>query len=248
MILAAAQINPFRNNTAANIQRHLQFIERAAENNAQLILFPEMSLSGYERELADGLSFTLDDERLNILSEKAKQHQMLIIVGAPVKIKNRLYIGAFIFAGDQTLRVYTKQFLHTGEEKYFSAGAHHNPILELEKEIISVAICADITNDRHAAKAAKNKTSLYLAGIFYTPGGMDKGFETLSGYSKKHSMKVLMANYCGSSYDMPGGGQSAFWDEKGVLKGQLDASSEGLLLVEYKDKNWHTRKVSVGPH
>jgi predicted amidohydrolase len=248
MILAAAQISPFRNNTAANIQRHLQFIDCAAENNAQLILFPEMSLSGYERELADELSFTPDDDRLNIFSEKARQHQMLIIVGAPVKLKNLLYIGAFIFSADQTVRVYTKQFLHTGEEKYFSAGAHHNPILELEREIISVAICADITNARHAARAAKNKTSLYLAGIFYTPGGMDKGFESLGGYAKKHNMKVLMANYCGSSYDMAGGGQSAFWDQKGVLKGNLDASSEGLLLVENKDENWHTRKVSVGLH
>ncbi|MES2678414.1 MAG: carbon-nitrogen hydrolase family protein [Bacteroidota bacterium] len=245
MILAAAQISPFRNNTDANIQRHLLFIDRAAENKARLILFPEMSLTGYEREGADELSFLIDDARLHIFAEKARQHQLVIVVGAPIKIKGRLYIGAFVFSGDQGPLVYTKQFLHTGEEKYFSPGTDHNPLLEMDNEKISIAICADISNARHAANAAKNKTTLYLASIFYTPGGIDKGLEDLFDYSKKHRMKVLMANYCGNSYDLEGGGQSAFWDDKGAMKGKLDAGSEGLLLVERKNDSWHTHKVNI---
>jgi predicted amidohydrolase len=234
MIIAAAQFNPKEHNTEANIKTHLQLIDIAAQHQVQFLIFPEMSLTGYERELAKELSFSEEDERLSVLKDKAILYKMMINVGAPIKINSQLHIGSFIFLPDGNMHIYTKQFLHTGEEKFFSPSFSFNPVLALENEKITTAICADIANPLHPENAAKQHTTLYTAGIFYTEKSMPVAFDQLSSYAKKYRMNVLMANYCGHSYQLQSGGQSAFWDNKGNLIGQLDNHSQGLLIV---DKN-----------
>ncbi len=232
MIVSSAQIKTTNNDTHANIQKHLDFIELAAQQKVQLIVFPEMSLTGYEREMADELSFSENDSRLNVFKERAVSYQMLIIVGAPIKRSDQLHIGSFIFLPDGTCKIYTKQFLHNGEEKFFSPNFNFNPLMEVENEKISIAICADITHPIHAQNASKNNTSLYVASIFYTPAGIAGGYQQLSDYAKKYSMNVLMANYVGTSYHFEGAGKSAFWDKKGNLVKQLNTDKEELLIIE----------------
>ncbi|MBK8485202.1 MAG: carbon-nitrogen hydrolase family protein [Saprospiraceae bacterium] len=231
MKIAAAQIKSYKNNTEANIQNHLRMIELAAQQNVGLILFPEMSLTGYERELAKELSFDANDSRLNIFCNKAIENNMIILVGAPIKINSQLYIGSFIFLPDGSNTIYTKQNLHEGEEKYFSPSSKFNPLIHLQTQRISVAICADIANPGHPANASQTKSTLYLVSFFYTPGGIAKGYELLSIYAKKYSMNVLMANYTGSSYGLEGAGQSGFWNSDGKLNAQLNNSEENLLII-----------------
>lgn len=149
MIIAAAQTKPHNGNIDANINDHLRFIEIAALHGVQLIVFPEMSLTGYERERAVELSFIPDDTRLNVLKELAVLHNMAIIVGAPISISGQLHIGSFIFSPDNTVSIYTKQFLHPGEEIAFSPKVNFNPVIQLAGETISLGICADIVNPLH---------------------------------------------------------------------------------------------------
>lgn len=232
MIIAAAQTKPFKNNTPKNILEHLRLVDLAAKKGAQLIIFPEMSLTGYERELADELSFSENDTRLNPLKEKAATDQITIVAGAPIKIDSQLYIGSFIFLPDSTILIYTKQFLHEEEALFFSPGFDHNPVLELEKEVISFAICADITHPIHPENAAKKHTSLYLASIFYTPNGIREGHNQLAHYAKEHGMNILMANFGGPSYKFETGGRSAFWNKNGELMALIEDQNEELLIVQ----------------
>lgn len=64
MILASAQTSPKRFDINANLKDHYRLIELAAKNDADLILFPELSITGYEREKASELKFEKDDLRL----------------------------------------------------------------------------------------------------------------------------------------------------------------------------------------
>ncbi|MBJ7429308.1 MAG: carbon-nitrogen hydrolase family protein, partial [Bacteroidia bacterium] len=222
MKIAAAQIKPIENNTKENIKNHLRMIDEAAQQQVQLIVFPELSLTGYERELASELAFLEHDERLKVFLAKAKAHQMLIIAGAPIKINEQLFIGAFVFLPDGTQIIYTKQFLHGEEEKYFAPSFNYNPLIEFENEKISLAICADISNIQHPMNASKKQTTLYIASIFYTPNGIAEAYTQLSNYAKNYSMNILMANYCGASYNMAAAGQSACWNKEGKLIQQLN--------------------------
>ncbi len=232
MRIAAAQIQTIPQNTAANIRNHIRMIEAAAKQGVSLLLFPEMSLTGYELEMAETLAFEQNDPRLADLVGLAVRYKMLIIAGAPIRIGSRLYIGSFIFSPEGEVSIYTKQYLHGGEEKFFAASFEHDPLVILGEEKIALAICADITNPLHPEAASKRKATLYAAGIFYsTPTGIEEAYKQLSHYARKYKMGVLIANYAGVCYQIPSRGKSAYWDKEGKLIGELNNSEEALLVV-----------------
>ena len=245
MILASAQTKPTRGSIEANLLDHYRLIELAVQNGAQLIVFPEMSISGYERELAQGLAFKKDDSRLDHLKKLAAENNIFIIAGAPIQIDAELFIGEFIISPENSITMYTKQFLHEGEEDFFHSSFDHNPMITIEDQKISFAICADIDNPLHPENAEKKETDIYIASIFFSPNGIPNAYRDLQSYAEKHKMNVLMANFTGESWGYPSGGKSAFWNNKGELVGQMNDSDSGLLLVENNNDNWISRIVKI---
>lgn len=243
MILAAAQTKPTRGDIDANLLDHYQLIELAVQNKAQLIAFPEMSITGYERENAQQLTFKKDDARLDKLKKLAVENNIVIIAGAPIQIESELFIGEFIISPDNSVAVYTKQFLHEGEDEFFQSSFDNNPMLTIENKKISFAICADIDNPLHPENACKLATDIYIASIFFTPNGIPNAYQDLQSYAAKHKMNILMSNFSGESWGYPSAGQSAFWNNKGELVGQLNDSDSGILLVENQNDNWSSKII-----
>jgi predicted amidohydrolase len=238
MILAAAQTKPKRGDIDVNLLDHYRLVKLAAANGAQLIVFPELSITGYEREDADQLAFNENDTRLDHLKKLANENNITIIAGAPIHIQSNLFLGEFCIAPNNSVSIYTKQFLHAGEEVYYQPSFDYNPILEIENERISCAICADIDHPKHAENASKNNSSTYIASIFFSPNGIPQAHQSLQSYATQYQMNVLMANFGGDSYGSPSGGRSAFWNNKGELITQMKDSGSGLLLVEQQNNGW----------
>ena len=245
MILAAAQTKPSRGNIDANLSDHYRLIELAVENEAQLIAFPELSITGYEREDAQKLAFKKDDSRLDHLQQLAVENNIIIVAGAPIKVESQLFIGEFVISPDNSVAVYTKQFLHEGEDEFFQSSFDYNPMITIANQKISFAICADIDNPLHPENACKRATDIYIASIFFTPNGIPNAYRDLQSYAEKHKMNVLMSNFSGESWGYPSAGQSAFWNKKGELAGQMNDSDSGILLAENNNDNWTTRVVTI---
>lgn len=245
MILTAAQTKPKRGDIEANLLDHYRLIELAAQNGAQLIAFPEMSLTGYERENAQQLAFKKDDSRLDHLKKLAVDNNIIIIAGAPIQIESELFIGEFIISPDNSVSIYTKQLLHEGEDEFFQPSFNYNPMVTIENQRISFAICADIDNPLHPENACKKETDIYIASIFFSPNGIPNAYRDLQDYAQKHKMNVLMSNFSGQSWGYPSAGQSAFWNNKGQLIGQMNDSDSGLLLVENQNDTWMSRVVKI---
>jgi predicted amidohydrolase len=243
MILAAAQTKPTRGDIEANLLDHYRLIELAVQNRVQLIAFPEMSITGYERENAQQLAFKKDDSRLDYLRQLAVENNIIIVAGAPIEIETKLFIGEFIITPDNSVTVYTKQFLHEGEDEFFQSSFDYNPMITIEDKKISFAICADIDNPLHSENACKKETDIYIASIFFTPNGIPNAYRDLQSYAQKHKMNVLMSNFAGESWGYPSAGQSAFWNNKGELIAQMNDSDSGLLLIENKNDNWITKII-----
>lgn len=243
MILAAAQTKPTRGNIEANLVDHYHLIELAVQNGAQLIAFPEMSITGYERENAQKLAFKKDDSRLDHLQQLASENNIIIIAGAPIQIEDEMFIGEFVISPDNSVSIYTKQFLHEGEDEYFQSSFDYNPMITIEDQKISFAICADIDNPLHPENACKRATDIYIASIFFSPNGIPNAYRDLQSYAEKHQMNVLMSNFSGESWGYPSAGKSAFWNNKGELVGQMNDSDSGLLLVENQNDNWTIRNI-----
>nr|WP_315201954.1 carbon-nitrogen hydrolase family protein [uncultured Flavobacterium sp.] len=245
MILVAAQTKPKRGDIDANLLDHYHLVELAVSNGAQLIVFPELSITGYEREDASRLAFTENDIRLNHLKKIADDNNITIIAGAPIQIESNLFLGEFCIAPNNVVSLYTKQFLHTGEEIYYQPSFDYNPMLEIDNEHISCAICADIDNPKHPENASKSNSSTYIASIFFSPNGIPQAHQSLQNYASQYQMNVLMANFGGDSYGYPSGGRSAFWNNKGELIAQMGDSGSGLLLVEKHISGWKSKIVNT---
>jgi predicted amidohydrolase len=197
-----------------------------------------MSITGYEREGADLLAFSSNDNRLDKFIRLAVENKIIVIAGAPIKINSDLFIGEFIILPDGSIKIYTKQFLHPGEEKYFTSSFDHNPLIKLDNERISLAICADIDHHLHAENACKVESSIYISSIFFSPNGIPSAHNILSNYAQKFSMNVLMSNFSGESWGQPSGGRSAFWNKNGGLIVEMNDSNSGLLIVKKKRDGW----------
>jgi predicted amidohydrolase len=243
MILAAAQTIPKRGDIDANLLDHYRLIELAATNGVQLIMFPELSITGYEREDAARLAFTENDSRLNHLKKLATENKITVIAGAPIRIGSNLFLGEFCIAPND-VSIYTKQFLHTGEEVYYQPSFDYNPMLEIENERISCAICADIDHPKHPENASIRNSSTYIASIFFSPNGIPQAHQSLQNYASQFQMNVLMANFGGDSYGSPSGGRSAFWNNKGELIAQMGDSGSGLLIIEKQDNDWTSKTLN----
>ena len=243
MKIASAQINCTVGDIQQNLNEHYRIIETAIEERIELISFPEMSITGYCREEGEKLAFKEDDSRLDKLKELSFKGNISIIAGAPIRIKKDLFIGAFVIYPNKPTAIYTKQYLHDGEELFYSSSMNYNPIINLEKEKISLAICADINNENHPCQAKQNETTIYLPSIFYSENGIDMGHEQLEEYAAKYSLNILMSNYTGELWNMKSGGKSAFWNSNGELIGSLDSNDLGMLIAENKSEKWNTKKL-----
>lgn len=229
-VFVAAQSSSVRGDIEENVKGHLRMIEKAAEHGATLIVFPELSLSGYEPDLAESHHLEPDDARLGAFQEMADKHSLKILVGAPYREGDSIHIAAFLYQPGETPLVYTKHHLHEGEEEYFEPGTC-GLSFDVPGERASVAICADIAHPEHAEKAAKNGATLYAAGVLITPGGYEADAALIQGYSEKHNLMVIMANHASPSGGFESAGKSAIWDRLGNLKAVGPPQGEALVIV-----------------
>lgn len=239
MKLALAQTRPTPGDLASNLAAHLRFIRRAASLQAELTLFPELSLTGYEPTLAARLAVSLGDERLGPLQEASDAEGIILGVGAPIATAGKPQIGLIFFHPHQPRQLYGKHRLHADEEPFFSP-AENSWVTFGESPRIAPAICYEISVPEHAERAAGAGAEVYLASVAKTVPGVEAAGERLAEVARQTSMVVVMANCVGWADGERCGGRSAVWDERGLLLGELDGEGEGVLVFDTE-----TREVMV---
>jgi predicted amidohydrolase len=243
--IAVAQIQTHRENISKNIEKHMSFIELAAEQGSKFIQFPELSITGYEREQARAQCFEEADKRLDCFRKASEKHDIVIAAGAPLLLEDRLYIASWIFKPNGTQEIYIKKYLHTGEEIYFESSMQRDPVLRLNDKQLSFAICFDIENDAHIQCAKEKNSDYYAAGIFYSQEGIPSGLRRLQYIAKEYAIAVFMSNYTGVCYDMVAGGHSSIWSKNGELVIAADAVTECLLVAENTNEKWTGRIIKL---
>ncbi|HYZ84445.1 MAG TPA: carbon-nitrogen hydrolase family protein, partial [Bryobacteraceae bacterium] len=199
LILAAAQSKSVPGEVSQNVENHLRLARVAAERGVQLIVFPELSLTGYELALAHDHTVRPDSVELNPLRRLAADARITIVVGGPLRTEEgQLHITAFALRPDGSVLTYTKVHVHQSEQHVFTSGPG-GPTLRVEDATIGLAICADASFPEHAAKAAAAGADVYAAGVMITDDAYARKTALLKNYALEHKMAVLMANYSGES-------------------------------------------------
>jgi predicted amidohydrolase len=244
--IAAAQAPSLAGAIAANIDTHLRFIAAAQAEGVQLLLFPELSLCGYELPLLRDCALSPDDPRLAPLRAAAMSAGMTVIAGAPILDAGAAQpcIASLRFAADGSVSVYRKQYLHAGEEMYAQPGPVGAHVDTLQGVRYAQAICADIAHAGHAGAAADAGATLYVAGVLISERGHAVDAALLRSYAEEHRMGVLMANHATPSGGYATAGKSAFWAPGGVLLAQAPGPGDYLVIAE-ENSGWQGRVATV---
>ena len=228
--LAAAQSTSVPLDVEANVQTHLRFVDAAAQYGVQWLVFPELSLTGYELAAMPDLVLQPDHALLAPLREAVQGTGMAITVGAPLDSGRGLpFIGAITLRPDGHHTVYAKHHLHGSEIRFATAGSAPVGLQEWGGQQIASAICADTTYSSHAAQAAAAGAKIYAAGILTSASGYAAEAPLWAGYAREHAMTVVIANHGGPSGGYVSTGRSGIWGTDGALL--VEAADTGDCLV-----------------
>ncbi len=241
MKIALAQIKPIKGDIAANIIQHKKWIHLAISNQANLIIFPELSITGYEPTLAANLATSPLDSRFDDFQKLSNQHKMIIGIGVPIQNDKGINISLILFHPNRPRQVYAKKYLHVDELPFFVGGQNEDILIRGTE--IALAICYELSVPEHVVEATKNGAKMYLASVAKTENGVQNAGKRLSDIAKKHGIPTLMVNCVGFYDNFESTGQSAVWDKEGNLLGQLGNEEEGLLIFDNSDNIAYSKGV-----
>lgn len=229
--IAIAQSRPTRGHIDTNIKNHIAQIQRAASLGADLIAFPELSLTGYEPTQCQQLAVQLDDTRLRPLQAISNSQGTTIIAGAPLKTDSGIQICSLIFRPNKAIKTYAKQYLHEDELPFFIQGKNTDNIIGQNPKI-ALAICYELSVLSHHHKAVNDGADIYLACVAKSEDGVNRSEEILSAQAIKNNMPCIMINSVGKCEDCICAGSSAVWNKKGELLAKLDNEKMGLIMYD----------------
>jgi len=233
MKIALAQIKPIKGDIPTNISLHKNWIHSAIREKVDLIIFPELSITGYEPTLAKKLATTPSDSRFEEFQQLSDQHQLIIGIGVPLKNQLGIHISLLLFHPNQARQVYAKKYLHADELPFFESG--QNADLLIRNSHIGLAICYELAISAHISEAHKNGAKMYLASVTKTENGVQEARKRFNEIAKNYGIPTLMVNCVGDCDNFEAAGQSAVWDAEANLLGQLGKKQEGLLIFDAKD-------------
>lgn len=231
MKICVAQTKPVKGDIESNITNHKKLIAFAVAEGVNLIIFPELSLTGYEPQSANELAITKDDSRLDDFQSISDTKSITIGVGIPTKSDGGICISMVIFQPQLPRQVYSKKYLHADEESYFTPGENIAPLIN-NNPGIALAICYELSVPQHAEDVFKSGAAIYIASVAKTTTGIAKAAERLGCIAKQYTMTVLLSNCVGFMDGVECTGNTAVWNSSGMLLAQLNDTDEGILIID----------------
>lgn len=160
-----------------------------------MVVFPELSVTGYEPDLAESLATHQDDTRLDEVPRLSDKNGITIGIGLPTKDEGDTFVSMIIFQPHQERITCSKQYLYPPEEPIFKAGK--NPlVLNFQTEVVSPAMCYETTNNAHCEFAKRNKATVYVASVLSSVNGIDAELKRLSEIAKNNRLITIYGKLC----------------------------------------------------
>ena len=239
MRICIAQTQSFKGEIHRNIENHLRLIKRAIHLNSDVIIFPELSITGYEPSLAKELATRIDDDIFKPFQALSDKNDITIGIGFPINSVEGICISMLIFQPNKSSSVYSKQLLHDDELPYFISG-NDQLILNIEGVKIAIGICYETLQREHFLNANHKGADIYIASVAKSKNGIEKANLFFPNIAREFSTPILMSNCVGYCDDFLSVGQSAVWNKKGFLINQLDSINQGVLIY---DTTFETVKI-----
>ena len=254
MKVALGQTNSTVGDLSGNAARMLSFARRASQAGADVIAFPELSLTGYPpRDLLEKESF-LDqcEQHLEQLARDAADLPLVIICGTVTRAEantgNRLYNSAAVLKAGRISFRQNKMLLPSydvfDETRYFQPATQQQPLM-LEGSDIALTICEDAWNDKQfwerrlysrdpveelAKSGAKILISINASPYYMGKRELRRGVFTATAHH--FGMPIVYVNQVGGNDQLVFDGSSFAMDAQGKLVASAASFEEDLVMVD----------------
>jgi len=257
MRVAVAQLNPTVGDIEGNVKRIGSALATIPEGAADLVVYPELVLTGYPPR--DLVTFNWFVDRVESAIEQLRElsrsrPDTAILFGAPVRNGRRhgkgLANAAILLKDGETLLEQHKRLLPTydvfDEQRYFDRGENDRwKVIDLAGERIGVSICEDAWNDETFEERiiydhnpiellAKQGTSLML-NITASPFHMGKNrrrYERYANHARRWECPFLVCAQVGANDELIFDGRSMLIDARGNLVEALAPFEEEIRIVD----------------
>ncbi|EAZ98555.1 nitrilase-related carbon-nitrogen hydrolase [Marinobacter sp. ELB17] len=253
--VAVAQINPELLEVKHNLALHCDYVAQAREQGAELLLFPELSLSGYQvSRNAPAIAMHAHDPVLHALAREAVGITVVagfVEEGRPGELFNAM---AYLRDG-KVMHIQRKINLPTygglEEGKWFHSGQDLN-IVEIKPGWQATClICADLWNPALTHCAMLQRPEILLAPINSASGVVSEDFSNeqnwvtnVSFYAMMYGTPVLLANRFGREKELSFWGGSCILGPKGEVLAKAD-DREMLIFAELDRKRIGTARFDM---
>src|SRR5438094_8374537 len=237
MRLALVQINPVVGDLDGNRELILERLDAAKAHSADLVLFPELAVTGYPPEdLLLRPGFIRAAQRS--VEELAREaHGITALVGAPY-LDADLYNACFVLAGGEIRCVYRKRFLPNygvfDEDRYFAPG-HDLFLLSFGEALVGPTICEDVWQPGPPATDLALTGAQLVANISASPFHVGKDREReemLKVRASDNSCFFALCNAVGGQDELIFDGHSVVLDDEGEILARAAGFEEELLVVD----------------
>lgn len=242
--VALAQISCKMGDKKHNIDKMTKYVKKAKKNEANLIVFPELSLTGYIiRDLAYELAEPIEGPSTRLLEELAKKEKVYIVFGMIERSEKAhavLYNSAVLIGPEGFLGRYQKMHLPTHsvfeEKRYFRPG-YQTPVFDTEIGKIGLLICYDIFFPEITRMLRLNGAQLMVC-ISASPAVRRKFFEVLTvARAIENTAYLAYVNLAGIEDGLQFWGGSRLITPSGSIAAQAkyDEEDQKIGKVDYTD-------------
>ncbi|RTZ63285.1 MAG: NAD+ synthase [Aquificaceae bacterium] len=234
LTVSIAQLNPIVGNFRHNTQLVIDAIHHAKEEGADVVVFPELVITGYPPEdLLFRPAFLAQVERA--LDEIVTATQgITAIIGAPLMRDNQLFNMACILQNGQSIAEYAKQHLPNyrvfDEKRYFTAG-ERSVVVDIAGYSVGLLICEDIWMREPIAALAKENIDAVIV-LNASPFRLNKTNERLTMLTQRasdHHLPIVYVNLVGGQDELVFDGESLLIDQQGQLLFQAPTFEAGVF-------------------
>jgi NAD+ synthase (glutamine-hydrolysing) len=235
--LALCQLNATVGDIAGNAERIREGLLAAREAAADLVLFPELALTGYPPEDLLLKEHFLADAR-SALEELASQtHGLIAVVGFPERAED-VFNAAGVLADGALHAIYRKVYLPNygvfDEQRYFQAGPA-GAVLDIGSERVGLTICEDIWEPGPPASEEAIAGATLIANISASPYHAGKGAERERMFAQRARDNLACVAFCGlvgGQDELVFDGHSCVIDHTGATIARAAQFEEALLVCD----------------
>jgi NAD+ synthase (glutamine-hydrolysing) len=243
--VALAQSNPVLGDLSGNAQKIIDQAQAAFEQDAKLLITPELSLTGYPPEdllFRDAFIAAVDNELAILINALAKFKDLTVLVGHPQRETQSdgqfvLHNKVSVIRNGAVIATYAKQKLPNhevfDEVRYFEPG-NTACVFDIDGLKIGVLICEDAWHSGPAAQA-KHAGAELLAIPNASPYHLEKAglrHEVVQSISLETGLAVIYVNAVGGQDELVFDGASFALDKQGKLVHSLPPFQELLSVID----------------